>query len=129
MASSYFRSAEARDRAVLSIIQEYCGDDGGGPSPEKSPALANRPTLRQRSSADELDEEGCNGEGTYWGEWDTIYNYELISLPVGPGDTAAPEHSITAMLKHSTKENKDCPSWCKTYAAEIKQRALLEANK
>lgn len=41
----------------------------------------------------------------------------------------APEQPVTATLKHSTKENGDCLSWCKACATEIKQRALLEANK
>ncbi|MNO03638.1 hypothetical protein D3C81_2244030 [compost metagenome] len=36
--------------------------------------------LRQRPSDEELDDEGCDGEGTYWGDFSCICNYELLPL-------------------------------------------------
>ncbi|GAB3388887.1 hypothetical protein GCM10027514_31210 [Azotobacter armeniacus] len=38
------------------------------------------------------------------------------------------EQPVTIPLEHSTKENGDCPNWCKACAAEAKQCTLLEAN-
>lgn len=46
------------------------------------------------------------------------------NAPAAPGVTAAP-----APLRHSTKENGDCPSWCKACAAEAAAHGVQEVDR
>jgi hypothetical protein len=81
----YFRSPEDRDAAREDIIQLYLDD---GWSEEVEQVVAGEVThtcekvgVVHRPEAVELDAEGCDSEGTYWGE-DYTYrcNYDLLPL-------------------------------------------------
>jgi hypothetical protein len=77
----YFRSAEDRDQASEDVIQQYL-DDGWDESVEQVVAGEISHTCQQvnreeRPAAEELDEEGYDGEGTYWGDFDYRCNYAL----------------------------------------------------
>ena len=80
----YFRSAEDRDKASDDVIQQYL-DDGWDESVEQVVAgeishTCQQTDLRQRPSDEELDDEGRDSEGTYWGVFSCICNYELLPL-------------------------------------------------
>lgn len=36
--------------------------------------------IQEKPSDDKLDEDECNEEGTYWGEWDYICEYKMEKI-------------------------------------------------
>lgn len=103
---TYFKSAADRDSAAADIISNYM-DDGWAEEVEHVVAgelthTCQQTNLRTRPDDEELDDEGCDGEGTYWGEFDTFCNYELVPLQTGkaqqlvtPGGGAPGDHNGT----------------------------------
>lgn len=80
-----FRTAEERDAKVQDIINMYC-DEGWDESVEQVcigeiGGKAQQVNVRLRPDDEDLDEEGCDGEGTYWGDYDRICDYQIVPFP------------------------------------------------
>lgn len=84
----YFKTAEDRDKASDGIIQGYL-DDGWDEMVEQVVAGEITHTCAKidivvRPPEDEIDEDGHDQDGNYWGEeWDCKCNYTLA--PIGSG--------------------------------------------
>jgi hypothetical protein len=79
---TYYRSAEDRDKGADQVIQSYL-DDGWDEMVEQVVAgeMTHFCGQTQREDRPEvLDENDCDGEGKYWGEWDYTCNYDLLPL-------------------------------------------------
>jgi hypothetical protein len=81
---SYFETIEARDKFASECIEKYLCSDGW--SEEVDNVVAGVVTHRAQQTnredrPDELDEEGCDGEGVYW-ELDIDYmcNYRILPI-------------------------------------------------
>ena len=88
----YYRSAEDRDADSQNIIRAYL-DDGWDEAVENVVAgeishTCEKVNVRHRPPEDEIDGEGCDGEGTYWGEFDYMCNYELVAANGAPSKAA-----------------------------------------
>lgn len=80
----YFKSKEDRDAAASGVIQGYL-DDGWSEEVERVVAgevthTCQQTNVEHRPSEDQIDEEGCDGEGNYWGDYEYRCNYELVDL-------------------------------------------------
>lgn len=87
---AYYRTQEARDEAAKRAIDAYMDD---GWDEEVEYVVAGEVThsaqcLNKRNRPDDLDESGCDGEGTYWGEFKWIGSYKLE--PLTPNGQAEP---------------------------------------
>lgn len=87
----YFDSPESRNAAKDAIIQSYL-DDGWDEEVEQIVAgevthTCEKINVELRPADDALDEEGCDGEGTYWGDHDLRCDYDL--LPLAADDQSA----------------------------------------
>lgn len=85
--SLYFRDLVARDKYAAEVISNHCDDDGWNDDVEfvcvgEVTAVAQKTNVKVKPPADELDEDGCDDEGTYWGEFDEICDYSLQAIPV-----------------------------------------------
>ncbi|MFT0721970.1 hypothetical protein ACDX36_26170 [Pseudomonas aeruginosa] len=85
----YYRSADERDADSQNIIAHYL-DDGWDEEVEQIIAgeishTCEQTDARHRPDDEDLDDEDCDGEGTYWGEFDTICNYELAPVTANGG--------------------------------------------
>lgn len=79
----YFASPESRDAAKASIIHSYL-DDGWDESVEQ--VIAGEVThtcekINVEHRPEVLDEDGHDADGTYWGDFDTRCDYDLLPLP------------------------------------------------
>lgn len=95
----YFKSAEDRDKASEWIINQYL-DDGWSESVEQVVAgelshTCEQINVRNKPDAADLDEDGCDGEGQHWGEFDTICNYALVPL-AGAIESAEQQEPVSA---------------------------------
>lgn len=88
---TYYRTAEDRDKGADQVIQSYL-DDGWDEMVEQVVAgemthFCGQVGREDRPADSELDENQCDGEGTYWGEWDYTCNYDLLPLePAAEGE-------------------------------------------
>ncbi|WP_198319033.1 hypothetical protein [Azotobacter chroococcum] len=95
---TYYRTPEERDAASDAVIQQYL-DDGWDEDVElvvagEVTAVATKVNVIERPPEDQIDDEGMDEDGRFWGEeHDYCCNYELLPLPAAPGDTAAPEQA------------------------------------
>jgi hypothetical protein len=81
---AFFETAEECDKAAADAIAEHLDCDGWSDEVDSLwvgtvAAVAAKVDVRQRP--DDLDESGCDGEGTYWGEFDELCRYELQAVP------------------------------------------------
>lgn len=79
---TYYRTAEARDAAAKDAIDGYL-EDGWAEEVEYIAAgevTHSAQCLNKKQRPADLDEEGCDGEGTYWGDFTWIGNYTLEPL-------------------------------------------------
>lgn len=81
---TYYRTPEDRDKGADQVIQSYL-DDGWDEMVEQVVAgemshFCGQVGRVDRPAESELDENQCDGEGTYWGEWDYTCNYDLLPL-------------------------------------------------
>ena len=87
---TFYRTAEDRDAAAKGAIQEYLADGSWAEEVTGLCAghvthIATETNRRDRPPDDELDEEGCDGEGVYWEpEHGWTCNYELLPLGTTP---------------------------------------------
>jgi hypothetical protein len=87
----YFDSPESRDAAKDSIIQSYLDESW---DESVSQIVAGEVThtceaIGVQHRPEELDGEGCDGEGTYWGDHDTRCDYDLLALSATEQSAAA----------------------------------------
>lgn len=81
----YFKSEEDRKETEQTIIHDYC-DDGWDETVEnilvgEITGTCEQVNVRKRPPAEELDEDGHDTDGNYWGgEFDTYCNYEIVPL-------------------------------------------------
>lgn len=81
---AYFETIEERDKYAADCIQQYLNDAW---SKEVTSVVAGVVThsvqeIDRKDRPENLDEEGCDGEGIYWDSGcEYICNYKL--LPVG----------------------------------------------
>lgn len=79
---TYYRTPEARDEAAASAIEAYL-DESWDDSVEYVAAgevTHSAQMLDQKERPDDLDEAGCDGEGTYWGDFEWMGTYTLAPL-------------------------------------------------
>lgn len=79
---AYYATESERDNAASEAIKGYLSD---GWSEEVTNVIAGRLTHTTKkcdviSRPDEIDENDCDGEGNYWGEFDHFCNYKLTPL-------------------------------------------------
>jgi hypothetical protein len=89
----YFRTVEERDAHQGMVIDGYL-DEGWDESVEQVVAgevthSAQQVGREERPPEEQLDEEGCDGEGTYWGDFSYKCNYAL--LPIDADGAKEPE--------------------------------------
>jgi hypothetical protein len=89
---TYYRSAEERDQGAERVIQMYL-DDGWDELVKQVVAgelthVCGQTGRVDRPAGTELDANGCDREGTHWGDWDYTCNYDLLPLPL-PAAAAA----------------------------------------
>lgn len=81
-----FRTAEERDAKVQDIINMYC-DEGWDESVEQVcigeiGGVAQQVNVKLRPAAEDIDEDGIDGEGDYWdGDWDKKCDYQIVPFP------------------------------------------------
>lgn len=76
---TYYRTKEDRDKAGAEAVAAYL-DDGWTEEVEYVAAgevTHSAQCLNKKQRPDDIDEEGCDGEGTYWGDFTWIGNYAL----------------------------------------------------
>lgn len=89
---AYYASAEARDAAKDGIIQSYLDDSW---DEEVGQVIAGEVThvcekINVEPRPDELDENGCDADGTHWPEeWAYKCDYDLLPLPATPAEALA----------------------------------------
>lgn len=80
---TFYRTAEDRDAAAAETLDEYKDADGcwteevEGVCAGVVTHIAQCKNKVMRPPEDELDEEGCDGEGAYWGDFEWMGNYTL----------------------------------------------------
>lgn len=84
---TYYRTAEDRDKAAALAIDACRGDGDEGWYEDGLEGIAAgevthvaRVTNKKMRPA-ELDDEQCDGEGTYWGDFEWMGNYTMVLLP------------------------------------------------
>lgn len=78
----FFDAEEDRDEAAESLLQRYLDHDHDGWPEEAFEVVGAVVTHRAKAvnvqkRPDDLDEEGIDGEGVYWGDIDERCNVEL----------------------------------------------------
>jgi len=93
----FFKSEQARAEAAEEAINAYKDLDNGWSEEVECllmgevTHLCTQANVVERPPAEDLDEEGCDGEGSYWGpDIEKRCDYEMLPLPAGgrPMDTA-----------------------------------------
>lgn len=87
---TYYRTVEDRDKGADSVIQSYL-DDGWDEMVEQVVAgemthYCGQVGREDRPDETKLDEQQCDGDGKFWGEWDYTCNYDLLPLPRAEGE-------------------------------------------
>lgn len=120
----YFRSPEERNAHQDMVIQDYL-DDGWDESVEQVVAGELTHTVGQvdrteRPPEDQIDEEGCDVEGNYWGEFSYRCGYALLPLaseeavkaePQKYDDTLLPFFAMMRKELHANAGKGDRPGW------------------
>jgi len=78
----FYKSAEDRDYVASEVISMYL-DDGWNEDVEQIVAGEISHTCEQTNREerpDDVDEEGYDEDGGYWGDFDHKCNYELVEL-------------------------------------------------
>ncbi|NGY04736.1 hypothetical protein [Solimonas terrae] len=94
----YYRTQDARDDAAEKAIAAYL-DEGWADEVENVSAgevTHFAQCLDKIQRPDELDEEGCDGEGTYWSGYQWMGNYTMAAID------AAAEEAPNAPLQPRT---------------------------
>ena len=81
---TYYRSAEERDKAAATAVALYL-DEGWDEEVELVSAgevthFAQCLNKKTRPPAEEIDDEGCDGEGQAWGDCQWIGSYAMEPL-------------------------------------------------
>ena len=83
----YFKSTDDRDAEAKKAIKDYMSDyDGWSEDVElvcvgEVTHIVTKTNVIKRPPDDEIDEEGCDGEGNYWdADWSEMCNYELKKI-------------------------------------------------
>lgn len=86
---TYYATEQERDEAAEMVIQGYLDE---GWSEEVTSVVAGilthkstQTNLQERPDDDKINEDNEDEDGTYWGDWTHICNYEL--LPIAPDKT------------------------------------------
>ena len=81
----FFETAKERDEYADKAIKEYLDADGW--HEDVTSIIAGKVTHRtketdrvDRPADEDIDEEGCDGEGSYWGDTDFKCNYKLVGM-------------------------------------------------
>lgn len=80
----YFRDKTERDAAAKKAISQYLDSDIGWSEDVEYVAvgevthIVNAPNKKMRP--DDLDDAQCDEEGTYWGDYEWMGNYELVEI-------------------------------------------------
>lgn len=78
----YFKCIKERHRYARSAIRYYLNDDGWNEEVRQLVTgtvthMVTRYNTTERPDEEELDEEGCDGEGTYWGDFSYRCDFKL----------------------------------------------------
>lgn len=83
----FFRTENERDAYVKETIEYYRDDDGWSDDVTSIcvgvvTGVATAVDVQHKPPAEELDEDGLDHEGTYWGDFDAICRYEIGPIPL-----------------------------------------------
>lgn len=84
---TYYRTAEDRDRAAALAIDACRGDGDEGWDEDGLDGIAAGEVTHvarvteKKMRPDDLDDEQCDGEGVYWGDFEWMGNYTMVPLP------------------------------------------------
>ena len=84
---TYYRTAEDRDKAAAVAIDTCRGDGDEGWDEDGLEGIAAGEVTHvarvtdKKMRPDDLDDEQCDGEGTYWGDFEWMGNYTMVPLP------------------------------------------------
>jgi len=81
----FFKTAKERDEYADKAINEYLDEDGWhedvtGIIAGKVTHFTKETDRVDRPSDEDIDEEGCDGEGSYWGDMDFKCNYKMVGM-------------------------------------------------
>lgn len=84
-ATFYFKCIKERHNYSRYLIRSYLDDDGWNEDVQQLFSgtvthLTNKYNVTERPHEDDIDEEGCDSEGTYWGEFDYRCDYKLTPV-------------------------------------------------
>lgn len=90
-----FETEEKRDAEAKASIESYLSDDEGWDELVEQiftgviTHSANKVNVKKRPGDSELDENACDEEGMYWGDFEYTCNYELTKINQAEKDAAA----------------------------------------
>lgn len=82
----FFKCIKERHKFARSAIRNYLDTDGWNEEDVRRITtgtvshLITEYNVTGRPDDSDIDEEGCDGEGTYWGDWSKRCDYKLTSL-------------------------------------------------
>lgn len=96
----YFPDREARDAYARDRVEDYLDPDCGWDELVEDIAVGELTGVveaverRERPPDEELDEDECDEDGRWWGQWDFWVRYEVVGLEGPPTDEPEPAPDI-----------------------------------
>ncbi|MEI7673423.1 MAG: hypothetical protein ACOYOS_21870 [Syntrophales bacterium] len=84
----FFRSESDRDTRAKEAIDEYKSDGEGWAEDVKFVCtgavthVMTKVNITKRPPPEEIDEDGHDDEGNWWGDWEEMCNYELVGIGI-----------------------------------------------